>query len=118
MAAPLQVAAACQRVADMRATVPNQLAQRLTEHLQQCRPTTRTSESPAVIDTKPEAGAQHAEGQQLTASAPGSSNQADNGLAHQTAEEENGMSTSAFSPAPADLHNMYAAAVQRMPALR
>lgn len=120
----MQLSAACQRVAALRATVPSQLTQRLTEHLQQCRPIGEASEqqelsSPlgpchevmglAVID---------AEGQHeadVTAGPPG---QTSTDPDCQTVHQGNTISMTHLSPAPADLQTMYAAAVQRMPALR
>ena len=108
-----QLTAACQRVAELRATVPTQLAQRLTEHLQQCRPTSKASESPALaspvtVQWEIQPAAVHPEAQHEDAVS------ADLLAACQ----EDVARTAPLSPAPADLQSMYAAAVQRMPALR
>ena len=123
MASWMQLSAACQRVAALRATVPSQLTQQLTEHLQQCRPTWEVSEQqelsspfgpsheemgPAVMDAEDQHEAD------VTAGPPGqTSTDPDCQAGHQDT-----ISMTPLSPAPADLQNMYAAAVQRMPALR
>ena len=102
----LQLSTACQHVAELRATVPTQLAQRLTEHLQQCRPTPGIPASPQQ-DAQPAAG--HSEGQHA----------ADLAVSQRSAgDQANAVGMTPLSPAPADLQSMYAAAVQRMPALR
>ena len=117
----VQVAAACQRVALLRATVPNQLAQQLTEHLQQCRPASDTPEKDqhALLDidahTVSTALADHSAAE--AAASPTRS------AARDSQRLVPGLHTDAIimtplSPAPADLQNMYTAAVQRMPALR
>lgn len=124
LASWMQLSAACKRVAALRATVPSQLTQRLTQHLQQCRPIGEISQhqqlssppgppreemGPAVMDAdgQPEAD--------VTAGPPGqTSTDPDSQIVHQG----DTISMTPLSPAPADLQDMYTAAVQRMPALR
>lgn len=124
LASWMQLSAACTRVAALRATVPGQLTQRLTEHLQQCRPTGEISQhqqlssppSPSHEEMRP--AVMDAEGQHeadITAGPPGQTN-TDPGS--QTGHQGDAISKTPLSPAPADLQDMYAAAVQRMPALR
>ncbi len=116
-----QVAAACQRVAGLRATVPNQLSQRLTEHLQQCRPASdcvcdvpSRDDQPAALD---QTAAEH--GTSPTAELASSSRvTADAGHAPLTEPHADALRMTPLSPAPAKLQNMYMTAVQRMPALR
>ena len=117
----MQVAAACQRVAGLRATVPNQLSQRLTEHLQQCRPASdcvcdvpSRDDQPAALD---QTAAEH--GTSPTAELASSSRvTADAGHAPLTEPHADALRMTPLSPAPAKLQNMYMTAVQRMPALR
>lgn len=110
----MQLSAACQRVAELRATVPTQLAQRLTEHLQQCRPTSVAPESPAfqaapvTLQDEVQAAAVHPEAEQSDMVSADV----------QAACQMDMANIEPLSPAPADLQNMYAAAVQRMRALR
>ena len=120
----MQLSAACQRVAALRATVPSQLTQRLTEHLQQCRPTGKISEHhqlsslPGLLQEETRPAVMDAEGQHerdVTAGPPGQTSTASDS---QTVHQGDTISTMPLSPAPADLQDMYAAAVQRMPALR
>ena len=117
----MQVAAACQRVAGLRATVPNQLSQRLTEHLQQCCPASdcvcdvpSRDDQPAALD---QTAAEH--GTSPTAELASSSRvTADAGHAPLTEPHADALRMTPLSPAPAKLQNMYMTAVQRMPALR
>ncbi|DBB10735.1 hypothetical protein WJX82_006666 [Trebouxia sp. C0006] len=119
-----QVAAACQRVAGLRATVPNQLSQRLTEHLQQCRPASdcvcdvpSRDDQPAALDQANQIAAQH--GTSPTAEQASISRvTADTGHAPLTEPHADALCMTPLSPAPAKLQNMYMTAVQRMPALR
>ena len=120
----MQVAAACQRVAGLRATVPNQLSQRLTEHLQQCRPASdcvcdvpSRDDQPAALDQANQIAAQH--GTSPTAEQASISRvTADTGHAPLTEPHADALCMTPLSPAPAKLQNMYMTAVQRMPALR
>lgn len=119
----MQLSAACQRVAALRTTVPSQLTQRLTEHLQQCRPIEEVSEGqqptslpgpsqqvePAVMD---------ADDQPVSDLAASPPDQTSTDPDSQAVQGGDTVSMTPASPAPADLQNMYAAAVQRMPALR
>ncbi|DBA81468.1 TPA: hypothetical protein ACH3X1_007250 [Trebouxia sp. C0004] len=119
-----QVAAACQRVAGLRATVPNQLSQRLTEHLQQCRPASdcvcdvpSRDDQPAALDQADQTSAEH--GTSTTAELASSSRvTAEAGPAPLTGPHADALRMTPLSPAPAKLQNMYMTAVQRMPALR
>lgn len=120
----MQVAAACQRVAGLRATVPNQLSQRLTEHLQQCRPASvcvcdvpSREDQPAELDQADQTAAEH--GTSPTAELASSSRvTADAGHAPLPGPHADALCVTPLSPAPAKLQNMYMTAVQRMPALR
>ena len=121
----VQVASACQRVADLRATVPNQLAQQLTEHLQQCRPVSGAPELP--INPPAEiANTSHIDRTDLVdAGRPMAADMAlsDHGAGSTSLEilpevEAKALSVTPLSPAPTELQTMYTAAVQRMPALR
>lgn len=119
----MQLSAACRRVAALRATVPSQLTQQLTEHLQQCRPTPEESESqrlsgpPALSHEEVGPAASDAEGDHMADLASGPAVQS---IAPETqaVHQADTISMTPLSPAPADLQSMYAAAVQRMPALR
>ena len=121
LASWMQLSQACQRVAALRATVPSQLTQRLTERLQQCRPTGKISEhqqlssspGPSHEETGPAVMDQHEA--KVTAGPPG---QTSTDPDCQTVHQRDATSMTPLSPAPADLQDMYAAAVQRMPALR
>lgn len=119
----MQLSAACQRVAALRATVPSQLTQQLTEHLQQCRPT-RDIPSPhqhsgphAASDEEVKPTAVSTESLHA-ADASGPADEERTGSDTQTARHEDRLSVTPLSPAPAELQSMYVAAVQRMPALR
>ena len=111
----LQVAAVSQRVAQLRGTVPNQLAQQLTQHLHDCRPALIPAEGiePATADTL---AAVH----DTVPSAQPTPDQGDcaDGAhsMHLAAADE--AEAASLSPAPAALQSMCKAAVQRMPALR
>ena len=97
-----QVAAACQRVAELRATVPGQLAEHLSQHLQQCRPSGDASaEQAAAADISADAP---------DVGAPRSQEEA--------AQPDAAVSSFQLKPAPAELQTIYSAAVQKMPALR
>ncbi|DBA90966.1 TPA: hypothetical protein ACH3X2_004178 [Trebouxia sp. C0005] len=119
-----QVATACQRVAGLRATVPNQLSQRLTEHLQQCRPATdcvcdvfSRDDQSAALDRADQTAAEH--GTSPTAGLASSSRVTTAaGLAPLPGPHADALCMTPLSPAPAKLQNMYMTAVQRMPALR
>ena len=97
-----QVAAACQRVAELRATVPGQLAEHLSQHLQQCRPSNDTAaEQPAAANTSADAldvGGLPSQGE--------------------AAQPDAALGSFKLQPAPAELQTIYSAAVQKMPALR
>ncbi|KAA6429082.1 MAG: hypothetical protein FRX49_01192 [Trebouxia sp. A1-2] len=118
------VATACQRVAGLRATVPNQLSQRLTEHLQQCRPATdcvcdvfSRDDQSAALDRADQTAAEH--GTSPTAGLASSSRVTTAaGLAPLPGPHADALCMTPLSPAPAKLQNMYMTAVQRMPALR
>lgn len=120
----MQVATACQRVAGLRATVPNQLSQRLTEHLQQCRPATdcvcdvfSRDDQSAALDRADQTAAEH--GTSPTAGLASSSRVTTAaGLAPLPGPHADALCMTPLSPAPAKLQNMYMTAVQRMPALR
>ncbi len=121
------MAAACQRVALLRATVPNQLAQHLTEHLQQCRPASDTpgshsgADQPAKLDGMSHtANATIADQSRLSSAEPaaGPIHAANNTQEDASGPQTDAVSMTPLSPAPADLQTMYTAAVQRMPALR
>lgn len=121
----MQLSAACQRVAALRATVPSQLTQRLTEHLQQCRPkddileTQQLSGLHVLQDEQLGPNALSAEeAQHVAGHAAGSADKTRTGPDSHTANQGEAISVTPLSPAPADLQSMYAAAVQRMPALR
>ena len=111
----LQVAAVSQRVAQLRSTVPNQLAQQLTQHLHDCRPALIPAEGvePDTADTL-------AAVDDNVPSAHPTLNQGDfaDGAhsMHLAAADE--AQAVPLSPAPAALQSMCRAAVQRMPALR
>lgn len=113
-----QVAAACQRVAGLRATVPNQLAEQLTKHLQQCRPASHDTPDrdaqPAMLDDRSQTVADH--GSFLASEMV--SNPAVSTEEAWPEPQANTLSMTPLSPAPAELQSMYTAAVQRMPALR
>ena len=119
--AVMQVAAACQRVAGLRATVPNQIAQQLTQHLQQCRPASHDTPDgsprdgqPAMLDAMSPTAAIHSSfsASELVSNPAVSTEEAWPG------PQANALSMTPLSPAPAELQSMYTAAVQRMPALR
>ena len=120
----MQLSAACQRVAALRATVPSQLTQRLAEHLQQCRPTGDTLEAQqlprvhALSDGEVRPSALSTEDQHVADFVSGPAREAGTCPDSQTANHGDDISVTPLSPAPADLQSMYIAAVQRMPALR
>ena len=120
----MQVAAACQRVAGLRATVPSQLSHRLTEHLQQCRPASdcvrdvpSRDDQPAALDQADQTAAEHGISP-TTELASSSRVTADAAHAPLTGPHADALCMTPLSPAPAKLQNMYMTAVQRMPALR
>ena len=84
----------------MRATVPNQLAQQLSQQLQQCRPCDTAVNQPIMT----------ANGTQAAEDLSDSQNPA--------AQQDAAFSASLLKPAPAELQEIYSAAVQKMPALR
>lgn len=120
----MQLSAACQRVAALRATVPSQLTQRLTEHLQQCRPTGdiphphQHSGLRAPSDEEVKPTGLSTKGEHTADAASDAAGEDRTGSDTWTAHCENNLSVTPLSPAPADLQRMYVAAVQRMPALR
>ena len=95
-----QVAAARQRVAEMRATVPNRLAQQLSQQLQQCRPCDTAVTQPMMTADDAQASVELIDSQKPAV------------------QQDAAFTASLLKPAPAELQEMYSAAVQKMPALR
>ena len=116
--AVLQVAAACQRVAGLRATVPNQLAQQLTQHLQQCRPASQDTPDRSHKEGQPTTLSQTAAIHSSFSASDMVSSAAVNTEEVCPEPQANALGMTPLSPAPAELQSMYTAAVQRMPALR
>ena len=104
-----------QRVAKLRCTVPHQLAQQLTQHLQNCRPTAIPAEEsePARLDDAAFAP-EHVLATDLESdTANGAIIPVEN-----ASSAADAVAVAPLSPAPAALQSMCKAAVQRMPALR
>ena len=113
----MQVAGVSQRVAKLRSTVPHQLAQQLTQHLQHCRPVLMFPEelNRARVDDDAATASEHASATDQQLDIGGRSVMPVENASPAAADA---VAVVPLSPAPAALQSMCKAAVQRMPGLR
>ena len=105
-----------QRVAQLRGTVPSQLAQQLTQHLHSCRPALIPAEDSEAATTDTLAAAHDSAPKMESGSSQGDVAAGGQSMVPVAASDE--VQNDPLSPTPAALQSLCKAAVQRMPALR